>query len=40
MSVHSLDPVFRPRAVAVVGVSSNPNPTGMGSFYASLLEAG
>jgi len=40
VSVHSLDPVFHPRAVAVVGVSSNPNPTGMGSFYASLLEAG
>ncbi len=40
MSSHSLDPIFNPRAVAVVGVSSNPNPTGMGSFYNSLLEAG
>ncbi len=40
MSKHPLDPMFHPRAVAVVGVSSNPNPTGMGSFYNSLLDAG
>jgi acyl-CoA synthetase (NDP forming) len=40
VSNHPLDPVFHPRAVAVVGVSSNPNPSGMGSFYNSLLEAG
>jgi acyl-CoA synthetase (NDP forming) len=40
VSKHPLDPVFHPRAVAVVGVSSNPNPTGIGSFYDSLLDAG
>jgi len=40
VSIHSLDPVFHPRSVAVVGVSSNPNSAGMGSFYASLLESG
>ena len=34
---HPLDPVFHPRAVAVVGVRSTAN-TGMGSFYDSLLE--
>lgn len=40
MSNHPLDAIFHPRAVAVIGVSSNPNPTGMGSFYNSMLEAG
>jgi acyl-CoA synthetase (NDP forming) len=40
VSGHPLDPVFNPRAVAVVGVSSKPNPSGMGSFFDSLLEAG
>ena len=40
MSEHPLDPVFHPRAVAVVGVRSNPNTGMMGSFYDSLLEAG
>ncbi len=40
MSVHPLDPVFHPRAVAVVGVRSNPASGMMGSFYDSLLESG
>ncbi|MCZ6893697.1 MAG: CoA-binding protein [Gammaproteobacteria bacterium] len=40
MSEHPLDPIFHPRAVAVVGVSSNPDAGMMGSFYDSLLEAG
>lgn len=40
MPEHPLDAVFHPRAVAVIGVSSNPNPTGMGGFYNSLLDAG
>lgn len=39
MTEHALDPIFNPRAVAVVGVRSNPNAAGMGSFYDSLLEA-
>ncbi|MBD3646595.1 MAG: CoA-binding protein, partial [Pseudomonadales bacterium] len=40
MSEHPLDAVFHPRAVAVVGVSSNPNARRMGGFYDSLKEAG
>ena len=39
MTTHPLDPVFNPRAVAVVGVRSDPNASAMGSFYDSLLEA-
>ncbi len=39
MSEHPLDPIFHPRAVAVVGVRSNPDAGMMGSFYDSLLEA-
>ncbi len=39
MSKHPLDAVFHPRAVAVVGVRSNPNSSGMGSFYGSLTES-
>ncbi len=40
MSEHPLDPIFHPRAVAVVGVRSNPDAGMMGSFYDSLVEAG
>lgn len=40
MSEHPLDPIFHPRAVAVVGVPSKPSPGRMMGFYASLLEAG
>jgi acyl-CoA synthetase (NDP forming) len=40
MSEHPLDPIFHPRAVAVVGVPSKPSPHRMMGFYASLLEAG
>jgi len=40
MSEHPLDPIFHPRAVAVVGVPSTPSPNRMMGFYASLLEAG
>jgi acyl-CoA synthetase (NDP forming) len=39
MSEHPLDPIFHPRAVAVVGVRSDPGAGAMGSFYDSLLEA-
>ena len=39
MSEHPLDPVFHPRAVAVIGVRSDPSAGMMGSFYDSLLEA-
>ena len=39
MAQHPLDPVFHPRAVAVVGVRSKPGTGMMGSFYDSLLEA-
>ena len=38
-STHPLDPIFHPRAVAVVGVSSQQRGP-MGGFYQSLLEAG
>lgn len=37
---HSLDPIFHPRAVAVVGVSSKPSTGRMRGFFHSLLEAG
>lgn len=40
VSEHPLDPIFHPRAVAVVGVRSSPTASMMGSFYQSLLEAG
>ena len=40
LTVHPLDPVFHPRAVAVVGVRSKPASGMMGSFYDSLLESG
>lgn len=40
MSKHPLDPIFHPRAVAVVGVRSTPGVSMMGSFYDSLLDAG
>lgn len=40
MSEHPLDPIFHPRAVAVVGVPSNPKTGRMMGFYDSLLEAG
>jgi acyl-CoA synthetase (NDP forming) len=39
MSEHPLDAIFHPRAVAVVGVKSQPRGF-MGGFYESLLEAG
>ncbi len=39
MSEHPLDPIFHPRAVAIVGVPSKQT-SGMMGFYASLLEAG
>ena len=38
MTVHPLDPIFHPRAVAVVGVRTGPAAGMMGSFYDSLLE--
>ena len=38
VSEHPLDPVFHPRAVAVVGVRSRPDANAFGSFYESLLE--
>jgi acyl-CoA synthetase (NDP forming) len=38
-TTHPLDSIFHPRAVAVVGVSSQPRGF-MGGFYQSLLEAG
>lgn len=38
MSEHPLDPIFHPRAVAVVGVRSTQATGMMGSFYDSLLE--
>ena len=40
VSEHPLDPIFHPRAVAVVGVPSNPKTGRMMGFYDSLLEAG
>ncbi len=40
MSEHPLDPIFHPRAVAVVGVRSTPGTGMMGGFYDSLVEAG
>ncbi|HIG43680.1 MAG: CoA-binding protein [bacterium] len=40
MSEHPLDPIFHPRAVAVVGVSSAPSTGRMRGFYHSLLDAG
>ena len=40
MSSHPLDPIFHPRAVAVVGVPSNPDAARMRGFYHSMLEAG
>jgi acyl-CoA synthetase (NDP forming) len=40
MTEHPLDPIFHPRAVAVVGVRSDPASGAMGSFYDSLLESG
>ncbi|MDP6377849.1 MAG: CoA-binding protein [Pseudomonadales bacterium] len=39
MTDHPLDPIFNPRAVAVVGVRSKPSAGMMGSFYDSLLES-
>jgi acyl-CoA synthetase (NDP forming) len=39
VSEHPLDAIFHPRAVAVVGVPSQPRGF-MGGFYQSLLEAG
>ena len=39
MSEHPLDPIFHPRAVAVVGVRSTASGGFGGSFYESLLEA-
>ena len=39
MSTHPLDPIFHPRAVAVIGVPSSRR-SGFGGFYESLLEAG
>jgi acyl-CoA synthetase (NDP forming) len=39
VTAHPLDPVFHPRAVAVVGVRSTPSTGFSGSFYDSLLEA-
>jgi acyl-CoA synthetase (NDP forming) len=39
MSEHPLDPIFHPRAVAVIGVRSDPSGGMMGSFYDSLLES-
>lgn len=39
LSKHPLDPVFHPRAVAVVGVRSTQGTGMMGSFYDSLLES-
>jgi acyl-CoA synthetase (NDP forming) len=39
VSDHPLDPVFHPRAVAVVGVRTTQGAGMMGSFYDSLLEA-
>jgi acyl-CoA synthetase (NDP forming) len=40
MPKHPLDPIFHPRAVAVVGVPSTPSPHRMMGFYPSLLESG
>ena len=40
MSDHPLDPIFHPRAVAVVGVPSNPDAARMRGFYHSMLESG
>ncbi len=40
MAEHPLDAVFHPRAVAVVGVSSQQGRGFGGSFYQSLVEAG
>jgi acyl-CoA synthetase (NDP forming) len=40
MTSHALDPIFNPRAVAVIGVRSDPGAGAMGSFYDSLLESG
>ncbi len=37
---HSLDPIFHPRAVAVVGVSSKPSTGRMRGFFHSLQESG
>jgi acyl-CoA synthetase (NDP forming) len=37
---HSLDPIFHPRAVAVVGVRTTQSGGWMGGFYQSLVEAG
>lgn len=39
MSEHPLDPIFRPRGIAVVGVRSNQRGGMGGSFYNALLEA-
>lgn len=39
VSEHPLDPIFHPRAVAVVGVRSSAANPAMGTFYDSLLEA-
>jgi acyl-CoA synthetase (NDP forming) len=40
VSTHPLDPIFHPRAVAIIGVPSRRSPNNFGGFYESLKEAG